>query len=249
MFFLRKKPAPEPRDRRGAYRDLPVEVGRMSVVLSGPELEPLAGQLADLSMHGVGVRLAGPRNANLIGGNLYQVAILSQVHPEVQTPAQLRSAIEEEGGWRYGLEFVDVGDLHGQLDDFFVRYFNRRSDRRMRLVGQERVSLAMEWDGGQRTVRVCDISAGGVGFALSPQDLPPIERGARVAVRFRLPGVTGELAGHATVAHMTLLADRFVLGLAFDFEEPNGLALRRSDLERFVDERARLREAWNALAG
>ena len=249
MFFFKKQPEPEFWNRRGPYRDLPQEVGRMSVVLRGPSMEPVTGQVVDLSMTGVGVRVPGRRNTDLIGGDVYEVTIRSEVHAEVCTPAQLRATIEEEGGWRYGFEFVDVGDLYEQLDDFYVRYFNRRGAHRMRLLAQERIELTMEWDGGRRTVQVWDFSPTGVGFALSPQELPAIDEGARVGVRFRLPGVAEELVGRATLARVTLLADRFVLGLAFDLDEPGGLAQRRSDLDRFVQERTRLRAAWNALAG
>jgi hypothetical protein len=50
------------------------------------------------------------------------------------------------------------------------------------------------------------------------------------------------------VARLTLLADRFVLGLAFDREDPEGLAPHVPAIERFVEERWRVRDAWNALA-
>ena len=57
----------------------------------------------------------------------------------------------------------------------------------------------------------------------------------------------GEHSGHAELARLTLLADRFVLGLAFDFDDPQGLALRRAEIESYIDERLRLRDAWNSL--
>ena len=249
MFFFKKRnPAPEPDNRRGPYRVLPHEVGQLSVQLSGQAMAPVVGQLVDLSIHGVGVRLPGGRSSDLIGGDVYDVRIGSKIHPDIATPVQLRSAVEEEESWRYGFEFIDIGDLYGQLDDFFVRYFNRRTNKRMRLLGSERIPLEMSWDGGSRTVQVADISGSGVGFALSAQDLPALEEGDWVAVSLRLPGVEQPLSGYATLARLTLLADRFVLGLAFDLDDPEGFGATRHLLEGFVDERARLRAAWNTLA-
>jgi hypothetical protein len=175
------------------------------------------------------------------------VTIGSLAHPDIVTPVQLRSAIAERASCRYGFEFIDLGGLYEQLDDFFVRYLNRRRDERIRLIGKERIPLAMEWPGGRRAVHISDVSKTGMGFGLLPQDLPALEEGARVGVRFRLPGQAAEHAGEAELSRLTLLADRFVLGLAFDFDDPGGLALRRAELDAYVDERLRLREAWNSL--
>jgi hypothetical protein len=254
VFFQRKKgPASQPArgraNRRGPYRTLPREAGELSVLFSGPEIQPVQAELVDLSTRGIGVRIPGRRRAELVVGDLYQVTIGSQVHPDIATPVQLRASTEEgEDAWRYGFEFIDVGGLYEQLDDFFVRYLNRRHDERLRLAGRERIQLTLDWEGGRREVHVFDVSSGGVGFSLSAQDLPALEPGARVAVSFRLPGAATELVGHATLARLTLLGSSFVLGLAFDFEEPEGLALGRPELERYLAERKRLRDAWNSLA-
>jgi hypothetical protein len=252
VFFQRKHSAPEPQgsqwvDRRGPYRTLPREAGQLSVVLSGPEVASIGAELVDISAHGIGVRIPGRRRVELIGGDLYHVTIGSLAHPDIVTPVQLRSTIEDRASWRYGFEFIDLGGLYDQLDDFFVRYLNRRHDERMRLVGKDRIPLVMEWPGGRRAVQVFDVSRTGMSFGLLPQDLPALEEGARVSVRFRLPGRAAEHVGEAELARMTLLAERFVLGLAFDFDHPEGLALRREELDAYIDERLRLRDAWNSL--
>jgi c-di-GMP-binding flagellar brake protein YcgR len=252
--FFQKKQSPaeqtesEPVDRRRPYRALPPEAGELSVVFTSAVIRPLSAELVDITTLGIGVRIPGERRAEMVRGDVYQVTIGSPVHPDIVTPVQLRSMAHEEDAWHYGFEFVDVGGLYEQLDDFFVRYLNRRHDERLRLIGQDRIALTMEWEGGRREVQVFDISNGGVGFQLSAQALPAIEQGSRVGVRFRLPGTGLELAGHAALARLTLLGADFVLGLAFDFEEPGGLALHQAELERYIAERQRLREAWNALA-
>ena len=254
MFFEQHKQSSPERvargrvNRRGPYRALPPEAGKLSVVFTSSVMRPVQAELVDITTLGVGVRIPGKRRAEMIRGDVYQVTIGCEVQPDIATPVQLRSMAEEGDAWHYGFEFVDVGGLYEQLDDFFVHYLNRRHDERLRLAGQDRIELTMEWEGGRRQVQVYDISRSGVGFGLSAQELPALEEGARVGVRFRLPGTGLELAGHATLARLTLLGARFVLGLAFDFEEPGGLALQRRQLERFIAERRRLREAWNSLA-
>ncbi len=249
MFFFKRKPKTQD-NRRGPYRVLPKEVGDLAVRLSGPgDSLPVAGSLVDLSMSGLGLYLPGRRNTDLIGGDVYEVRIGSQVHDDVVTPVQMRSAHEEGAGWRYGFEFIDVGDLYEQLDEFFVRYFNRRRNKRMRLMAQDRIKLMMSWESGSLEVKVYDVSNSGVGFAISAAELPAIEVGQRLHVSFKLPNSPQPLQGHATLVRMTLLADRFVLGLAFDLGEHEGLGQQRGVLDRFVQDRAKLREAWNNLAG
>lgn len=249
MFFFKKRPTAPQANRRETYRTLPEGVGELGVTVVGEGMSPLSAELVDLSLYGVGLRLSGARHAQLAAGELYEVRIGSQYHPEIATPAQLRSAHEEQGSWRYGFEFLDVGGLYEQLDDFFVRHFNRRSNRRMRLTAQERIALTMSWEGGSRKLQVADVSSDGVGFAVAAHELPPVDAGDTVGVAFTLPGVPGRIEGTATVARLTLLADRFVLGLAFDRDDPEGLAPHLPAIERFVEERWRVRDAWNALAG
>ena len=236
-------------NRRGPYRALPPEAGQLSVVFTSSVIRPVSAELVDISTFGIGVCIPGPRRGEMIRGEVYQVTIGSEVHPDIVTPVQLRSSAAEEGAWHYGFEFVDVGGLYEQLDDFFVRYLNRRHDERLRLArpGAHRARDGMGRRDSARS-QVFDISRSGVGFSLSAQELPALEEGARVGVRFRLPGTGLELAGHATLARLTLLGAQFVLGLAFDFDEPGGLALQRPQLERFIAERQRLRDAWNSLA-
>ena len=249
MFFFKRKPKTPQANRREQYRQLPKEVGGLDVVLRGPgESLPLRCELTDLSVQGLGLQLPGRRNPDLVAGDIYEVVIGSSMHPDILTPVQLRSAHEQTDCWRYGFEFIDTGGLYDQLDDFFVRFFNRRGNRRMRLMAQERIKLHMSWEGGHRDVAVYDVSGSGVGFALSAQDLPAIDRGQRLELSFRLPGNSAELTGHGTLARITLLADRFVLGIAFDLDEPEGLGQHRGTLDRFVQDRAKLREAWNNMA-
>jgi hypothetical protein len=153
MFFFKQRPAAPQANRRETYRTLPEGVGELGVTVVGEGMSPLSAELVDLSLYGVGVRLQGSRHASLAAGELYEVRIGSQYHPEIATPAQLRGAHEEDGSWRYGFEFVDVGGLYEQLDDFFVRHFNRRSNRRMRLTAEERIALTLSWEGGSRKPR------------------------------------------------------------------------------------------------
>ena len=80
MFFQRKQPrAQRPKrsavNRRGPYRTLPREAGELTVVFSGPEMQPLQAKLIDISTRGIGVHIAGRRRTELVGGGVYRVTI------------------------------------------------------------------------------------------------------------------------------------------------------------------------------
>ena len=79
MFFQRKKaPASQPArgraNRRGPYRTLPREAGELSVVFSGPKMQPVRAELVDLSTRGIGVRIEDDALVTAQGSELLSAA-------------------------------------------------------------------------------------------------------------------------------------------------------------------------------
>jgi c-di-GMP-binding flagellar brake protein YcgR len=203
------------------------------------------GHLIDLSARGVGVAMSFASDPNLAPGDVVDVAISAMMRVAVETPARVANIGQARVGHvRYGLEFLNVGNLYSQLDAFYGRFFNRRRNARVRTAFDEVVRVEMSWAGGEHTARVYDVSERGMGLAV-PADLSvSIDDGELISLRFRLRGSATSLEGLARVRSDVTLERRRVIGLEFDLEHPGGLSRHGAALREYVSTRAAQMEAW-----
>ncbi|HVS17381.1 MAG TPA: PilZ domain-containing protein [Planctomycetota bacterium] len=245
MFFQRKSPV-RSGNRRRTYRKRQCKAYALSVVLLRAN-GPLSGQFIDLSMGGVGAAFPVDRDPELAHGDVVELVVQSLSHGKVQTPARVVYNREVEGRRvRYGFEFVNAGNLYAQLDTFYARLFNRRSSMRVRPSLDRKVSLKLTTSGGRYEATIAEISSTGVGLVLAAEAGSQFEVGQRVGVEFQLPGTREPFRGHATLVSLRTTPERTVLGLAFDLDEPNGLAEKARALDAFISARAVEMERWES---
>ncbi len=233
MLFSGER-TPEPEERRGSYRCVPAEA--LETTLRVPDFGDARGELLDLTASGAGISVAFVGDPNLARGDVLEVLFGRAGQPRVSTPARV-AWVDQLGDShvRYGLEFLDAGDLLPQLDTFCQSVFNRRSKVRLPMEGCH-LAVSVQWPRGRCTANISNLSMEGLGFVVSPGQAMVLEPGQRVAYQFRLPGVAAAFEGFATACYATRVGGRRFFGLAFDREEGSFVA-RRADLQAFVDRR------------
>ena len=236
---------PEYQERRSAYRVVPSPARPLSAWLYAPPAETIGGHVLEMSGQGMGIAAPAESLTVLSVDRVVELSVGSDHADRVVTPARIVSALPLDDYWaRYGVLFVNVGGLYPQLDAFFQAHFNRRRHVRARPLVRDVVRAQMNWDGGQLTARVNDVSDGGMALSISPLSTLILSVGTQVALRFRLPGVVRSVSGRAEVRYVAELPRHRVIGLAFDLEDPHGIQRDLTLIQAFVAEQAGRVEAW-----
>jgi c-di-GMP-binding flagellar brake protein YcgR len=243
MFFRNKKTA-RTSNRRKNYRKGQSPAYSLSVEVVTPS-GPTAGEFLDLSVQGVGARFLLEHDPRLARGDVVELTIASLSHGKVKTPARvIYSQSSAPRHVRYGFEFINIGNLYSQLDNFYARLFNRRASIRVRPALDRKVRLRLSWKVNELEANVNEISTGGVGLIMNEADALRLKDVEEVGVAFRLPGVKLEFSGKARILNRKTAGERVFLGLAFDLTDPQGLVLQAAELQKFVEERTAEMERW-----
>ena len=209
----------------------------------GPEFP---GQLQNVNIGGVSVLFSLAEDPGLAPGETTELVIENLTHGEkVSTPA--RVAHVEQGGpqhWRYGFEFISAGNLYAQLDAFYARVFNRRTEKRVEPPVERRIAVEITWRAERFKGRLQDVSASGLGVWISDEAAAKLEGVDEVGARFRLYGGGDFLAGKAEIMHRAPVLGRHLLGLRFDLDSESGFSLHREAICDYVDQRTREIERW-----
>ena len=141
MFFRRKKKEKQGDDYfkslRSLYRQVPSKNRALSVQLKlTADGEPIHGELKDVNAGGAGVQFPADRDPGLELDQKVDLTF-SSLKSEGTVVLSARVAgteAAEEGGSRYGFEFLEVGGLFENLDSYLFPLFNRR--RVLREMGE-----------------------------------------------------------------------------------------------------------------
>jgi c-di-GMP-binding flagellar brake protein YcgR len=250
MPFPKKKktpsaPAPAHSEQRAHYRKRPSKTQRLEATLNVVGWPPLTVELVDLTLRGVGVRVLFVSDRNLKVGDIVELKIGAMMRDEVATPARVvNSAPDGVSHIRYGFEFLNIGNLFSQLDEFYARYFNRRRNTRVLPSLDRKIQATLNWGGGQLRVQVFDVSESGIGLVLTRDSATRVLEVKSFEVRFKLPGREEELAGSVSVRHRTPVHQHVLLGSTFDLEKPDGFARHLPAIRAFVKQRASEMAMW-----
>jgi c-di-GMP-binding flagellar brake protein YcgR len=211
------------------------------------------GVVVDLSMFGCGVAFVREQNPRLSLGDVAEVTITSLQHGRVCTPARIVWArTTNDGGFRYGLEFISMGSLYAQMNSFYARLFNRRRAPRVKPPLDTRVACRLHWGGKELAGAVRELSATGASLDLTREAARGLVRGESIALRFKLSRGGPEISGLAEIKNRTEISEHVLLGVDFDHKQEGGFAAHLATIEQYVDERLaevdRWEENWSKLA-
>jgi c-di-GMP-binding flagellar brake protein YcgR len=250
MFFQKKKPKSAPKEKadgRAHYRKRAMKAQRLEATLRVEKWDPLPVELVDLTIRGAGVRVPFASDRNLKIGDVIEIAIGSMMRTEVVTPAKVVNVRPAgESHVRYGLEFVNLGNLYSQLDSFYCRHFNRRRAMRVIPALGRKLPATLIWHGGELRTSVYDLSERGIGLALTRDSAVRVAEFQRFEVRFKLPGTDLELHLAIHAKQRTQLNQHALLGAEFVFEGPRGVKAHVPALREFVERRAAEMAQWEA---
>lgn len=211
--------------------------------------EAIQADFVDVSVHGVGLRIAAERGAKLVLGEVLELTVMSLTHGKVTTPGKLVYKKSDGKHSRVGFEFVNIGDLYSQLDAFYSRIFNRRRAVRVRPELDRKLTVTMRWPGKELKASITNVSETGVGIVLPAETATQIEGVDKVAIQFKLPGSAEDLHGAAFVRNKNPVSGQVVYGLMFDFDQPSSLQTRRAEIGAYVERRAEEIAKWESAWG
>lgn len=253
MMFRRKSKVEEshsktgePRtERRRQYRIPQSKKHPLSATLKlGTDV--FQADFIDVSVHGVGMRVASGRAEKMAVGDVIEITIMSLTHGKVTTPGKLIHREADGSHARLGFEFVNIGDLYAQLDAFYSRIFNRRRAVRVRPALDRKLTVALRWASREIKANVTNMSETGLGIALPTETAVQLEGVDNVEIAFKLPGAAEPLVGRAFVRNKNAVSGQVVYGLMFDFDRASTLATRRAEIGVYVEKRAEEISKWEA---
>jgi c-di-GMP-binding flagellar brake protein YcgR len=243
------KSKPSSAENRAHYRKRSSKSQRLEAILKVEGWSPLTVELLDLTVRGAGVRVPFANDRNLKRGDIVELSIGAMMRDEIMTPARIANTQADGNSHiRYGLEFLNLGNLYSQLDAFYSRHFNRRRKPRVLPSLDRKISATLTWNGGELNVHVFDVSEAGIGLVLTKDSAARVLEIPRFNVKFKLPGTNEELKGPVTVKHRSPVQQHVLLGLIFDVEAADGFAKHAAALRAFVEQRTREMAMWDSRA-
>lgn len=235
---LARKPKRLPPPARLPLSETFPAVKDLKVHLETEGVEPFAVDLHDLSIRGAKV-IAGFELAPLAEGS---TATLDIHHPldgwRVRCTSEVRS-VDSDGGTEVvlDLQFVRMGELFSQLDDALGRFFNRRTDDRVKpkTDGDVHVKIAREHHRLRGVAH--DLSPTGVGVRLPLAQAAILRSGSAVSLTVDIPELGEPLECPAVVRHGYREGADVVLGVEFDLEADSSMRERRRAYMEYIDDR------------
>jgi hypothetical protein len=172
------------------------------------------------------------------------IVVTSLRLPDVQLRARCASAHAlENGGTRYGLQFLDEQELERQVTPDWRRWFSQRRQPRFTPQGELEARVSVQWRGGTAYARVVDVSTDGLGIEVEVEPARAIVLARQVGLLLSFPGSQGVLRLNALVRGSKQGASGVRIGLEFLADELCELA--RPRLDPWI-ERLRARESAGA---
>ncbi len=257
MFFdwlKRKDPKPEetlPPDGRECYRRKQSKILVLRATVHPESGGAFEGEFLDVSVGGTAVRFTLAADPGMHAGDVAELTIKSKDRREyVRTPARVvYVAPGGEQHWRYGFEFISIGNLYSQLDEFYARFFNRRSSPRVPVPAEQRIPVKVLWGDNELAGKAHDLSATGMSLAIPEDKAERLAEIERVRLRFRIPGIEEELYGPATIRHRLPTLGRALFGIEFDLEREDGLGASAEALRNYAFKRQEELDRWDAALG
>lgn len=249
MKFWRKKSKNEgPGDElRRFYRRAPGKKHALGVQIRREDATALNGELSDVSAGGAGVFFRKGKDPHFDEG-VGTVLIFSSLGRDGQIVAMSRvaSVTPMEDGTRYGFEFIDLPGLFSQLDEYYVRFFNRRRSLRVRPGLDQKIDARLSTQVGAIIGRINDFSVDGVGVVLDPGKARILDGVQALEVQFVIPKSRVEIRWLTRAVHMNQVKAGVVLGGEFTPVASSELQSQREALSDYATARAAEMARWDS---
>jgi c-di-GMP-binding flagellar brake protein YcgR len=246
MFFRRKKKAAQ-EELRQHYRRQPSKKDSLGAKLTLIDGRTVSGDLFDASAGGVGVQVTSDRDPSIPDGTQVVLTLSSLHHgTQLQTAAVTCSRREFDGCVRYGLMFVDAERLFENLDNYFVRFLNRRRVVRVRPALDVKLKAQLKHGDREETLVVHDLSMVGIGLVVNAQHLVWIERTDSFDVHVKLPKMAGEFTWPGERVHLAVVGEAHRGGLKFNLSNIKGQESSVVALKAWVAAREAEMARWDA---
>lgn len=207
--------------------------------LESPIEEPVKARLDDLCIQGASILVPVATLPGVKEGEIFGLRI---EHPKEQwcilTPALIRSIKPDTDRYvRFGLEFINPGNLYSQLENGLGQYFNRRGAARYRESG------LMPWvrlraKGHRLRAEVVDVSIAGLGVWVGHVEAASLHAGDQIEIEMSPPGCQ-PMRCAARIARKEPDGRRDMIGLAMDVSAWDEKTARAYEafVERYLDAR------------
>lgn len=234
--------------QRKLFRVKPLNAEEVAVRLVVPGAFSVDAELNDLALAGAGVRIPFQHDPCLEEGALLEVRLEHRQDDwVVDSPA--RVVHKRQAGdlhVLYGLEFVNLGNLYGQMDDAWAHYFNRRVEPHFGVDLDAPMQATLRQRQHRMDAMVTDLSRGGLCLRAAHHMASPFEVGERAELHFLAWNLPGEYVLEVTLQNRRTLGEWDYLGFKIADEQPPRCRDGFDVLMAYVDERERERAAREA---
>ncbi|MCB9913931.1 MAG: PilZ domain-containing protein [Planctomycetes bacterium] len=255
MWFRRAKPAsvpepvaPQPANRRRIHRVRPLPKDEVRVRCVAQGVQPVEARLYDLTLSGAGVRIEFQDDPCLAEGALVELRLEHVADGwQVDTPARVIYVRQADDlHVQYGFEFVNVGNLYGQMDNAWSHYFNRRAEPHFGLDLDAPMMARLRQHHQRVDAVVTNVSAGGMCLRVPHSLASQLALDEPAQLFFSAWDLAGEVELEVTLLNRRRLGEYDFLGLAVSAEQPERARVGYRSLLDYVARRQRELEAREA---
>ena len=209
---------------------------------------PVPVALVDLSVSGASVHVRSHLDPNLGIDDIVEITISGTGEEWTLTTSAMvyeRAAEVEMGRVKYGLDFVNEGDLFAKLEEAAGRWFNRRRNQRAKpeLDCQPRIDISYKHYRSRGLV--FDVSVTGLCAKLDPMAASPFRVGDLIQMSFELPGIKRPFDCTGVLRTVRRFRGSAYVGVEFDLEESSQLSRRHyGELVTYVEKRLNAMSAF-----
>lgn len=242
-----KKTAPE--DTRAHYRRVAGRADAIGVKLICGNGATVPAALLDLSAGGCAVEFSIDMSSELVLDDVRELVFSSLNRSSIRAWGQVRSLPTEGAPHRYGLMFLETGQLFEQLDQTFYKYFNRRRFRRAKPALGETFRAELAFGNTALAVDVRDISLGGAGIIVPKDVADMLTVDMPVALRVFVPKTDHAVSHYGIVRHVSADARGVRVGLAIEAdpgtESKRGVKKAETALADYIQRRIDEMDRYN----
>lgn len=205
----------------------------------------IQGDCIDLSIGGAGVEFEPTRYPELEMGDVCMLKIRTDSHPDAIQATCRVVGIQplDNGGVRFGFQFVNRIELYAQLDEHYAELFNRRRHVRGAIDPELRSPVQLDWNGGSVAGIAHDVSESGLGLTLPFHTAAALAKVTNLKVTFTLPKQKEPIVCGATIKGRTKFENDCLIGL--EFLPKGGIQEHLEAIRAYVEQYLAALEAWN----
>lgn len=238
----------DPDNRRRHYRRALSKKHGLGVQVRNTGALSVNGDLIDISAGGAAAVFRSGSDPLLPAGSATMLVFTTLGRQgEIQVLSKVASTLPVEEGVKYRFEFTDLPGLFAQLDEYYVRFFNRRKFLRVRPALDQRVDVTVDTVNGEVVGKMYDLTRSGVGIELDADKANRLAGAQELVLRFKIRGIPIDFQLKAIAVHITPSRTGFVLGARIvPMEQDPEFEAQCSAIDEYASKRADEIARWDA---